>query len=98
MINEKNVSLTIERIQMSDSGLYECYAKNNYSEDRSVFEIIVQNVPDKIENIYMKNSNEISWIKPFDGNAKIIKYILHIQYKQGKISHQFIRCDLILFH
>lgn len=82
--HKKNLSLTIDSIEMSDSGFYECYAKNNYSEDRSIFEIIVQNIPDKIESIFIDNSNRITWMKPFDGNAKIINYILHIQYKQGQ--------------
>lgn len=81
--NKKNVSMIIDRIQMSDSGLYECYVKNNYSEDRSIFEIIVQNIPDRIENIFIENSERIFWVKPFDGNSKILKYVLRIQYKQG---------------
>ncbi|UJR35713.1 hypothetical protein I4U23_028463 [Adineta vaga] len=79
----KTLSFTIEHLQMSDHGFYECYAKNNYSEDRSIFQIIVQNVPDRIEKILVDNSNRISWMKPFDGNAHIFKYILRIQYKQG---------------
>lgn len=79
----KTLSFTIERVQMSDHGLYECYAKNNYSEDRSRFEIIVQNVPNQVEKVFIESSNRISWIKPFDGNANIIKYILRVQYKQG---------------
>jgi hypothetical protein len=82
--DQKNLSFTIEHIQMSDSGLYECHAKNNYSEDRLKFEILVQNVPERIEQIFMENSNRISWIKPFDGNAKITKYILRRKFKQGK--------------
>jgi len=83
--NKKNLSIIIDNIQMSDSGLYECYVKNNYSEDHSIFEIIVQNIPDKIENIFIENSERIFWMKPFNGNSKILKYILKIQYKQGKI-------------
>jgi hypothetical protein len=83
--NKTNVSIIIDHIQMSDSGLYECYVKNNYSEDHAVFDIIVQNTPDKIENIFNENSERIFWMKPFDGNSNIVKYILRIQYKQGKI-------------
>ncbi|CAF1590596.1 unnamed protein product, partial [Adineta ricciae] len=79
----KTLSFTIEHVHMSDHGLYECYAKNNYSEDRSRFEIIVQNVPNQIEKVFIENSNRISWIKPFDGNANIVQYILRVQYKQG---------------
>jgi hypothetical protein len=82
--HKKNVSLIIENIQMSDSGLYECYAKNNYSEDRFIFAIIVQNVPDRIENVFIENSEKLFWMKPFDGNTKIRKYILRIQFKEGK--------------
>ncbi len=82
--NKKNISIIIDHIQMFDSGLYECYVKNNYSEDHSIFEIIVQNKPDKIENIFIENSARIFWMKPFDGNSKIFKYILKIQYKQSK--------------
>jgi hypothetical protein len=82
---KKSLSITIRNIQMSDHGSYECYARNNYSEDRKRFEIIVQNVPDRIEKIFIDDSNRISWIEPFDGNADIMKYILRIKYKQGKI-------------
>ncbi len=81
--NTKNISIMIDHIQMTDSGLYECYVKNNYSEDRAVFEVIVQNQPDKIENIFLDNSKRIFWVKPFDGNSNILKYILRIRYKQG---------------
>ncbi|CAF4143011.1 unnamed protein product [Rotaria sp. Silwood2] len=81
--NKRKLSIIIDNIQMSDSGLYECYVKNNYSEDHSIFEIIVQNIPDKIENIFIEDSQRIFWMKPFDGNSKILKYILRIQSKQG---------------
>ncbi|UJR10325.1 hypothetical protein I4U23_014531 [Adineta vaga] len=83
--NFKNISITIHNMQMSDSGLYECEAKNNYSQDRSIIEIIVLNVPDKIENIFLEKSEKLSWIKPFDGNSKILQYILRIRYRQGLI-------------
>jgi hypothetical protein len=79
----KNISIVIDHIQMIDSGLYECYVKNNYSEDHASFEIIVQNQPDRIENIFLDHFNRIFWMKPFDGNSKIFKYILRIRSKQG---------------
>lgn len=84
--NKKKISFMIDNVQMSDSGLYECYAKNNYSEDRSIFAIIVQTVPDKIENIFNENSEGIFWIKPFDGNSKILKYILSVQSRESKVA------------
>ncbi|CAF4300065.1 unnamed protein product, partial [Adineta steineri] len=80
---KKTLAYSITNIQMSDNGIYECNAKNNYSQDHGIFEIIVQNIPNRIENIFLENSNRISWFKPYDGNAKILKYILRIQYKQG---------------
>ena len=79
----KNISMTIANIQMSDSGLYVCEAKNHYSEDRSVVKITVLDKPDKIENIFLDNPEKLSWMKPFDGNSNISQYILRIRYRQG---------------
>ncbi|CAF0912627.1 unnamed protein product, partial [Adineta ricciae] len=79
----KNISMIISNIQMSDSGLYACEAKNNYSEDRSVVKITVLDKPDKIENIFLDNPEKLSWMKPFDGNSNISQYILRIRYRQG---------------
>lgn len=81
--SQKKLSGFIENIQLSHSGLYECYAKNNYSEDRKILKITVENIPDRIEKSFLENSNKIYWIKPFDGNSKILKYIIRILYKQG---------------
>lgn len=81
--HRKSVAFTIERVRMSDKGLYQCHARNLHSEARSTFELIVQNVPDRIDTIFVENAHRISWSPPFDGNAKIFKYILRIRYKQG---------------
>jgi hypothetical protein len=81
--HQKSISFTIEQIRMSDNGLYKCEAKNHHSEARSVFELIVQNIPDRIDKIFVENANRISWVPPFNGNAKILKYVLRIQYRQG---------------
>ena len=86
MDQRKNVSLTIGHVQMADSGSYQCYASNDYSEDRSYLEIIVQNIPDRIANVFIESSHQISWTKPFDGNAKLQQYILRIRYQQGNVQ------------
>lgn len=83
---KRQISTKIARVQMSDQGLYQCFARNNYSEDRSFFEIIVQNVPDRIENLFIDTAHRISWSKPFNGNAPITHYLLRIRSQQGKIA------------
>jgi hypothetical protein len=83
---KKNLSWTIERVQITDSGIYDCHAKNNYSEDRSHMHIIVQNVPNRIDNIFIDDVYRVVWTKPFDGHANIFKYILRIRYQQGRIE------------
>ena len=80
----RRISLTIDHVRMSDSGQYQCYAKNNYSEDRWNFQIIVQNVPKRIENLRVQNDQQrIVWTRPFDGNADILHYILRVRRQQG---------------
>ena len=93
--NRRNLSITINNIQMSDSGVYECRAKNKHSTDRSVFAILVQNVPSRIENIFVENLERIFWMKPFDGHATISHYLLHMRFKQSKRS-DFLRSTMTL--
>lgn len=81
--DEKNVTMTIDDLDVSDQGLYQCYARNNYSEHRSIFEIVVQNVPNRIENLFVENLKKIYWIKPFDGHSPILHYLLRIRFRQG---------------
>lgn len=89
----KNLSLTFESIQMFDNGIYECQAKNNYSQDRARFAILVQNVPERIQRIHKDQFNRISWNKPSDGNARISKYILRKKFKHD--DHQWSQETLI---
>ena len=93
-----NISWTIDQVQMSDSGVYHCYAKNNYSEDRSDFQVLVQNVPDRIGTVLVEDTHRLAWMKPFDGNAKILQYLLHIRYQQGtnhlsSLSSMIVSCS-----
>ena len=85
-----HVSISMERIDMSDSGVYECHVKNKNASQRSSFEIVVQTVPDRIANLFMENLERIFWTKPFDGHATLLHYVLHIRSLQGKDSqHSF---------
>ena len=81
--NEKSIFMIVDRVQMVDSGLYECYVKNSYSEQRAVSRILVQNRPNQIENVSLDKTQRLFWKQQFDGNSPILRYILRIQYKQG---------------
>ena len=83
--NDKNISLVIDRIEMIDSGFYECHVKNAHSEQRVVSEILVQSRPEKIENLFIENNEHIYWMQPFDGNSPIFRYLLRFQYRQGLV-------------
>lgn len=81
--NENHFFIIIDRVQMIDSGFYECYVNNSYSEQRAVSHILVQNHPDQIKNLTLDRTQRLFWSQPFDGNSPILRYILRIQYKQG---------------
>ena len=81
--NQRNLSFVIEHIQLFDSGLYTCSIKNQYSQDEMNFELIVQNIPNKIEHVFVENFERIFWIKSFDGHSKIFRYLLRIRCQEN---------------
>ncbi|XP_064480699.1 cell adhesion molecule Dscam2-like isoform X2 [Ornithodoros turicata] len=71
-----------------DSAVYSCKARNNYGEDSTHLQLIVQEPPDAPSSLtvtnYTSRSATIQWQAPYNGNSQISRYVL--QHKLQKES------------
>lgn len=75
--------LTVMSVGRADSALYTCIASNDYGQDDTNIQLIVQEIPDPPRDIQVEMTNsrdvKISWEPPFSGNSLITQYIIHLR-------------------
>ncbi|XP_023244466.1 Down syndrome cell adhesion molecule-like protein Dscam2 [Centruroides sculpturatus] len=67
----------------ADSALYTCIASNDYGQDDTNIQLIVQEIPDPPRDIQVVETSgrqvTIAWEPPFSGNSLITQYIIHLR-------------------
>lgn len=80
--------LDILKAERKDSGLFTCFAYNQYGHDDSNIQLIVQEKPDPPQDIQIVEINprsiKLAWSSPFNGNLPITSY--HVQYSDSQSS------------
>ncbi|KAK8788727.1 hypothetical protein V5799_021505 [Amblyomma americanum] len=72
--------LRITGTDRRDSSLFGCRAENAYGGDDASFRLIVQEPPDKVEDLEVtqvtSRSLTVSWLVPYSGNSPVLKYLV----------------------
>ncbi|KAK8767734.1 hypothetical protein V5799_005485, partial [Amblyomma americanum] len=80
-------TLTITNIQKSDDALFTCHASNDYGEDTTNVQLVVQDVPGVPESLQVSEASSryvrLAWTEPFSGNLPITQYLLRWTNKDG---------------
>ncbi|KAG0417618.1 hypothetical protein HPB47_005468 [Ixodes persulcatus] len=79
--------LTIVDVQKTDNAMFTCHASNDYGEDTTNIQVVVQDVPDVPADVEVGEASSryvrLSWIEPFGGNLPITQYLLRWTNKEG---------------
>ena len=85
-----NSVLAIQQVERHDTGLFRCLAANHFGLDERTIQLIVQEPPDRIEELSVLEVNSrsitLGWLAPYDGNAPISHY--HVQYRAQPMVQQ----------
>lgn len=80
--------LSLESVDISDSGFYICSASNQFGRDDLNFQVLVQGSPEAPVNL---RANEVQgrrilveWKDSSDGNSPLIEYILNYRKNDGE--------------
>lgn len=88
-------SLSIKRTERTDSALFTCMATNAFGSDDSSINMIIQEVPEMPYALKVLDKSgrsvQLSWAKPFDGNAEIKRYIIEFKRSRGTWEHDIDR-------
>jgi len=79
--------LSIQQAERQDGGTFKCVAANKFGLDERTVQLVVQEPPDKIEELSVlevsSRSVTLGWLVPFDGNSPIARYHVHYRPAAG---------------
>ncbi|XP_035228691.1 Down syndrome cell adhesion molecule-like protein Dscam2, partial [Stegodyphus dumicola] len=82
--------LRVTSVGRVDSALYTCLASNEYGQDDTNIQLIVQEQPDAPREVQISETGSrlvrLSWEPPFSGNSLITQYVLHIRENGSSAS------------
>ncbi|KAH7952741.1 hypothetical protein HPB49_000882 [Dermacentor silvarum] len=85
--NKARSTLTITDTQNSDNALFTCHASNDFGEDTTNINLIVQDVPGIPDSLQVSEASSrfvrLTWTEPFSGNMPITQYLLRWTNKEG---------------
>lgn len=80
-------SLSIKRTERTDTALFTCVATNSFGSDDTSINMIVQEVPEMPYALKVLDKSgrsvQLSWAKPYDGNAPLKRYIIEFKRSRG---------------
>lgn len=80
--------LSIESLDLTDSGFYICTASNQYGREEMSFQLLVQGVPEAPKDVKATDVSSrkatITWKEPPNGNSAIIEYSLNYRKNDGE--------------
>ncbi|KAL3249796.1 hypothetical protein MRX96_055982 [Rhipicephalus microplus] len=80
-------TLTIRDTQKSDNTLFTCHASNDFGEDTTNINLVVQDVPGIPDSLQVTEASSrfvrLAWTEPFNGNMPITQYLLRWINKEG---------------
>lgn len=80
--------LDISKSDRKDSGLFTCFSYNQYGQDDTNIQLIIQEKPDTPSDIQIVEINsrsiKLAWSQPFNGNLPITSYF--VQYSDNRSS------------
>ena len=80
--------LSIDSLDLSDSGFYICTAANQFGREEMSFQLLVQGVPEAPKDVkaidVSSRKASITWKEPGNGNSAIIEYSLNYKKNDGE--------------
>lgn len=87
--------LDILKTERKDSGLWTCFAYNQYGHDDTNIQLIIQEKPDSPQDIQIIEINsrslKISWTAPFNGNLPITSYLIQYTDVQSNFNNNELK-------
>ncbi|GAB6033412.1 Down syndrome cell adhesion molecule-like protein 1 [Chamberlinius hualienensis] len=85
--NGMSSELLISEVERGDGGVYSCLTRNHYGRDEIFIYLAVQERPEFPMGVKVTEQNsrsaQMSWLRPFDGNAQIGHYVVQFKRMAG---------------